>query len=426
MFEWYGSVSAKLPKICPVEQKFNVSSISNIKEHIRAELSKPGIKELLKPGLKAAVTVGSRGIGRIDEIVKAVVDEVKSYGLEVFIVPSMGSHGGARAEGQTEYLAGYNISEKTMGVPIRSSMEVVTLGEVEPGIPVYFDKIAYEEADLIIPVARVKCHTGFRGPIESGLYKMLVIGLGNHKGAQSIHSLGFARFSALMPKTGQYILDHVPAVKFGVAIVENAKDLPAVIEAVPSNTFKTREPELLKLSRSLMAKLNFSKLDLLVVREIGKNITGGGMDPNVTGRFWMTHMEEGPLLCERIVILDLTEETHGNAMGVGMADAVSRKLVDKIDYHATYTNAITATRIEKARVPMVMKDDKSTIGIGLQAAGLGPQEKPRMVIIKNTLELEHIYVSEGLLEEVKANPNLEITGELREMNFDDQGNLLLD
>ena len=424
MFEWKGKTQAELPRICAVEQRSDTSGI-DAREGIRAELTKPEIKKLLVPGLKAAVAVGSRGIGEIDIIVRTIVDELKKSGLAVFIVPSMGSHGGATAEGQIEYLAGYGITEETMGVPIRSSMEVVELGDVEPGVNVCFDRIAYEEADLIIPVNRVKCHTGFKGPVESGLYKMLVIGMGNHIGASRIHALGFPRFRELIPKTGEFILDKVPAIQFGIAIVENAKDLPSIIEAVPAKEFKTREPELLKLSRQLMPRLNFTDIDLLVIGELGKNISGAGLDPNVTGRFWMSHMEDGPLICNRIVLLDLTPESHGNAMGVGMADAISRKLLDKIDFNATYTNAITAGRIEKARVPMVMKDDRDTIKIALQAIGLAPRQKPRVVIIKNTLELEHIYVSEGLMEEVKANPNLRILGELQEIIFDEEGNLLL-
>ncbi|MFX4263857.1 hypothetical protein ACOBQJ_16850, partial [Pelotomaculum propionicicum] len=202
-------------------------------------------------------------------------------------------------------------------------------------------------------------------------------------------------------------------------------DLPYLIEAVPSAEFKTREPELLKLSWSLMPRLDFKKIDLLVVGELGKNISGAGLDPNVTGRFWMTHMEDGPLLCERIVLLDLTMESHGNAMGVGMADAITRKLLDKIDFHATYTNAITAGRIEKARIPMVMKDDRDAIKIALQAIGLAPGQKPRVVIIKNTLELEHIYVSEGLAEEARMHNSLEIMGDPQDMVFDEAGNLIL-
>ena len=424
MFEWNGEAQAELPRICPVEQRFDTSSI-DVEGCVRAELAKPVISSLLVPGKRAAIAVGSRGIGRIDTIVRTIADELKKRGLEVFIVPAMGSHGGATAEGQAEYLAGYNITEKSTGVPVRSSMDVVHLGEVEEGIEVYFDKLAFEEADLIIPVNRVKCHTGFRGPVESGLYKMLVIGMGNHVGATSIHALGFPRFRELIPKAGEFILKHVPAIKFGVAIVENAADLPCLIEAVPASEFKAREPELLKLSRTTMPRLNFDAIDLLVIRELGKNISGAGIDPNVTGRFWMSHMEDGPLICNRIVLLDLTPESHGNAMGIGMADAISRKLLDKVDFNATYTNAITAGRIEKARVPMVMKDDRDTIRIALQAIGLAPGQRPRVVIIKNTLELEHIHVSEGLLDEARANPNLRVASDLEEMEFDGEGNLVL-
>jgi hypothetical protein len=424
MFEWNGKAQAELPKICPVEQRFD-TALLDVEERVRAELAKPEIEKLLLPGMRAAIAVGSRGIGKIDVIVRTLADELKKRSLEVFIVPAMGSHGGATAEGQAEYLAGYGITEQAMRAPVRSSMDVVQLGEVEEGLPVYFDKLAIEGADLIIPVNRVKCHTGFRGPVESGLYKMLVIGLGNHVGAQSIHALGFPRFKELIPKAGEFILEHVPAVKFGMAIVENAADMPCLIEAVPSEDFKTREPELLTLSRTTMPRLNFTNIDVLVIRELGKNISGAGIDPNVTGRFWMSHMEDGPLICSRIVLLDLTPESHGNAMGIGMADAISRRLLEKVDFNATYTNAITAGRIEKARVPMVMKDDRDTIRIALQAVGLAPGQRPRVVIIKNTLALEHIHVSEGLLAEVKANPNLRISGDLEDMNFDGEGHLVL-
>ncbi|MGI6575801.1 MAG: lactate racemase domain-containing protein [bacterium] len=424
MFEWHGKLEAKIPRVLPVKQKFPSESVEDVEKAIAAELAKDEIVAHLKPGLKVALAVGSRGIGRLDEIVRAVVSELKQRGMEVFIVPSMGSHGGARAEGQEELLAGYNITEATVGAPIKSSMEVVTLGEIEPGFPVYVDKIATSEADLIIPIARVKNHTSFRGDVESGMYKMLCIGLGKHKGAQSIHKQGFDRFKELIPKVGQFILDRIQ-VPFGIALVENAEELPALIEAVAAADWKWREPELLQLSRKLMAQIYFRDLDILVVREIGKNISGSGMDPNITGRFRMHFIKDGPLMVQKIVVLGLTEETHGNATGIGISDITTKEVVEKIDFHSTYTNCITSTRLDGAKLPVVMPNDFAALTLAVMTANRVAEGQARMVFINNTLELERIYVSEPLLAEVKANPNMEVLGEPQELTFDAEGKLLL-
>ena len=303
-------------------------------------------------------------------------------------------------------------------------MEVVSLGELEPGLPVYFDKIAFSDADIVIPVARVKCHTTFRGPIESGLHKMLVIGLGKHKGAQTIHQQGFERFHDLIPRVGQFILNHVP-VAFGIAIVENAQDQPALIEAVPASMFAQREPELLKYSLSLMPQIPIENLDVLVVQEIGKDISGGGMDPNVTGRFQLSYISDGPLMTQKVVVLDLTEETHGNATGIGMADVTTRRLVDKIDYHAMYTKCITSTRLERAQIPVVMPNDYKAIALAIQTCNRVVDGQARLAIIKNTLELEHIYISEPLLKEVSSNPRITVVGSPQAIAFGANGKLLL-
>jgi hypothetical protein len=424
VFEWYGEIKAKLPRVAPVRQKFPKDSIADVAAVVAKEMAKPEIEKELKLGLRAAILVGSRGIGRLDEIVRALVNELKQRGVEPFIIPAMGSHGGGIAEKQAELLAGYNITAESMGVPVRASMEVVSLGEVEPGLPVYVDKITATEADIIIPVARVKPHTSFRGKVESGLYKMLVIGMGKHKGAQTIHEQGFERFHELIPKAGEFILERTP-VRFGLAIVENSEDMPAVIELVPAAEFASREPELLELSRSLMARINFTNIDVLVIREIGKNISGGGMDPNITGRFNLPHIKDGPLMAKKIVVLDLTEETHGNATGIGLADTTTRRLVEKIDFHATYTNLITSTKLDRARVPVVMEDDYKAIALAVQTLNRVPDGQARLVIIKNTLELENIYVSEALLPEIENNPQMEVLGPVQEIPFGPAGELLL-
>lgn len=423
MFEWRGEISAQLPRIVAVQQKFIEDAVKDIDSCLAKEFKKPEIDSKLKRGMTIALAVGSRGIGEIDSILYAVIRELNQRGIKSFIVPAMGSHGGACAEGQAKILREYNITEESLGVPVHSSMAVCYLGQVGDRVPVYFDKYSKENADAVVPICRVKKHTSFRGPIESGLHKMLAIGLGKHRGAQTLHAFGVASFPEIIPKVGQFILEQVN-IPFGFVVVENALGSPYLIEAVEAKAFAEREPELLQISTKVMAQLYFKILDVLAICEMGKNISGSGIDPNLTCRFDAKHMSDGPLEVKRIAVLDLTHESHGNATGIGAADVTTRKLIEKIDFHSTYENCITGTRISRAKIPMVMSSDRDALCISLQTCSPLPST-PRLVLIKNTLNLKNIYVSEGLLSYVESHEKLEVVGKIMDFPFNDNGDLSL-
>ena len=408
------------PMMVKVKQTFDATNLdeSQIIDSITEQMSKEHIKQLIKPGMKIAIAVGSRGIKHLDVTVKTVVNRLNELGAKPFIVPAMGSHGGATAEGQAEVIDHYGISEETMNVPILSSMETVVLGSVN-GIPVHFSKTAID-SDLIIPVCRVKPHTDFKGPIESGIYKMLAIGLGKHKGAATLHRAGFAAFPELIPAIGQYIVEHAP-VGFAVATIENSYDDVDSIHIVPGDRISTIEPELLKRARKTLAMININPVDLLIVDQIGKNISGEGMDPNVTGRSPEGISYAGAPDIKRIVVLDLTEETDGNASGLGMADITTRKCFNKINLAPTYANVATAGVFDSAKIPMILDNDKEAIAVGLKAATLLPIEQTRIVRILDTLHLSEFWVSESILPDLENDPNFIITNEKRPFSFDQEG-----
>jgi hypothetical protein len=334
----------------------------------------------------------------------------------------MGSHGSASAEGQVKVLSSLGISEKTMGCPIKSSMDVVELGQLDNGMPVYFDKHA-AEADAVALVCRVKAHTNFRAPIESGIVKMLVIGMGKIRGASTVHWYGFDAFIDVLPATAQHVMDKIDFL-FGVAMVENAEDRTALVEVVPGEKVLQREPELLSMSRQWMPRLQFDDIDVVIVDRMGKNITGAGMDPNIMGRNARgTHWDAVPRI-KKIAVLGLTPETDGNATGVGMADVTTMRLFRQFDPAKTYANVIAATLLDGAAIPMIMNTDREAVQL---AAKTIPQTRPEdatFVHIPNTLEIVDIDVSENLLPYIKANPDkFEIIGEPRPLEFDADGNL---
>jgi hypothetical protein len=419
-----GGFDIDLPRMVKIRQHFRSDKIDDIPAVINKELDREEIRARNKPGGQIAVAVGSRGIANIFDIVKATVNKLKSMGTHPFIVPAMGSHGGATAEGQLEVLASYNITEETMGCPIRSSMETVYTGVSELGVDTYIDKHAFE-SDGIVVINRVKVHTDFRGPVESGLTKMLAIGLGKHRGATMIHKLGFHTFAKLIPDMGRTIRSKAP-VACGLAIVENGYEQPMIIRAVLPDDFETTDMELLEVSKEAMAKLLFKEIHVLVIDEIGKNISGSGLDPNVTGRFvpaFMAKMDHEPKT-HKIVVRDLTEETHGNATGIGMADVTTRRLVDKINYEYTYANVITSTELAGAKIPVTVDNDRQALVVALVTVnGVKPTEA-KVVHIRNTLELGEIWISEALLPEAKANPQIEILSEPVPFRFDEEDNLL--
>ncbi|NBK20734.1 MAG: DUF2088 domain-containing protein [Spirochaetia bacterium] len=409
-----------IPRMARVRQKFDPTCIKDIPSAVEGEITKPTIAQTIKKGASIAITAGSRGVAHIDVIIKSVVDQVKKLGGVPFIIPAMGSHGGATASGQLEILEGLGITEETMGVPIYSSMEVVPIGTQSDGKTVYIDKFA-RDADGIIIVGRIKPHTCFRGPFESGLYKMMVIGLGKQKGAEACHEEGFGRMAHNIQTFGDVVLEKSP-ILFGLAIVENAFDDTALIEAVPRDEIREREPVLLEKSRSLMPGIAIHKIDVLVVDAIGKNFSGDGMDPNITGSYCTPFACGGPEV-GRYVVMDISEESHGNSIGAGMADISTKRLFDKVDFDAAYPNALTCTVLKGVRIPVIMKSDEAALKAAIFSCVGADKANPRIVRIPNTSHIEVLYVSEVLKEEVMANPSLELLEDFTPIQFDGQGNI---
>ena len=387
----------KIPKMHCIKQIFEPEYIADIEQAIVDEMNKPEIAELIKPGMKVALAVGSRGIHKIDLITRRVGLVLKEKGAAPFIVPAMGSHGGGVASGQSEILESYGITEETMEMPVLSSMEVIKLGKTKNGVDVYIDKIAHEEADLIIPIVRIKPHTDYKAPIESGLCKMLVIGLGKHIGCSRMHQEGFSAFGALIPEAAGIILQNAK-IGFGIAIVENAYDKPFLIEAVKADSIMQREPELLKIAKAKMPSIMLDEIDVLVINELGKDISGAGMDPNITGRTTKGVLTgfQGPKI-QRIIVKGLTQATHGNATGIGLADFILKKGYEQMDLPSTYTNSVGSGNPEAGRIPVIVDDERQGIIASLLTCVGIDIANPKIVNIKNTLDLSEIWVSDALL-----------------------------
>ncbi|GAB7386625.1 lactate racemase domain-containing protein [Bacillaceae bacterium] len=416
-----GGYDIPLPRMVKIEQHFKREKLDDIEATVRQEMGGK-LKSGEYAGKRIAVAVGSRGIANLSTIVASVIGQLKAWGAHPFIVPAMGSHGGATAEGQTKVLAGYGITEKSMGVPIVSSMDVVQIATLENGMPVYLDKHAYG-ANGIVVINRVKPHTDFKGDYESGILKMMGIGLGKHRGATTIHSYGIDRFHELIPQTGEAILRHAP-IAFAVAILENAYDETAKIEVLPRDRIMEREKELLAEAKKKMPKFLLSSIDVLIVEEIGKDISGAGMDPNVTGRTGsgLPGFPAPPI--QKIVVLGLTEKTHGNACGIGLADVTTIRCVKQIDFSYLYANSITSTVLEPAKIPVVMNNDKEAIVVALKTCNRITPETAKIVRIKNTLELHRIEVSEAFLDEIRGREEITILSEPQPMRFTEDGRLL--
>lgn len=416
-----------LPKMVRVRQKFDTSHIEplDIDSVVREQMSRENIKAKILPGMTIAITCGSRGIANINIILKAIVDFVKSCGAKPFIFPAMGSHGGATAEGQTAILTSYHVTEETMGCPIRATMDTVYLGDTVEGSPVYIDKYAHE-ADGIILCGRIKAHTTFHGPYESGLVKMSVIGLGKQHGAESVHETGFINMARVMPQFGRVVSEHANILA-GLGIIENAFDQTYKLVALDKAEIWEKEPGLLKEAKSKMGRIWIEDTDVLVVDKIGKDCSGDGMDPNVTGSYASPESAKddtpGPINARRVVVLDLTDATHGNANGIGMADITTKRLVDKTNVDITYPNAVTSTLVNIVKIPLFTHSDAHAIQLGVRLCNGIDKVHPRIVRINDTMQLGTIWVSESLVDEVKANPNMEIEGTLEDWDFDENGNL---
>lgn len=409
------------PLMATVNRRFSTVAVEDIVGTLEDQLRRNG--HAIAPGARIAVATGSRGIAHIATIVRTVVDHIRRAGGHPFILPAMGSHGGGSTEGQKQVLAGYGITEVSMGAPVEATMDVVQVGELEDYTPVLLNKLA-READGIVLVNRIKPHPSFRGPFESGLMKMMTIGLGSHKGATLAHSKGAQGIARLIHAWGRTILDRMPVI-MGIAVVENACDRTGRIVALKPEEFESREPLLLEEARQAMPCLLVEGIDLLIVEEMGKDISGTGMDTNVIGRMQLPGVEEPetPAIA-RIAVLDLTERTNGNASGLGLADLITRRLFDKIDLKATYANVFTTTYLNRAYIPVIMEPDREAIKAALNVLRLPDLTQARIVRIKNTLSLERIQVSQALLDECRNHPQIDQAGALQPFDFASDGTLI--
>ncbi len=410
-----------LPMMAEVSMRQEQPEITDIEGATRATLAGCAALDKIQPGQSVAIAAGSREIHGLPVMLRALVDIVRTKGGDPFLVPAMGSHGGATAQGQESILRHLGVTEAAVGAPVRAGMETVCVGRTANGQDVHIDAVA-RRADHILPVGRVKPHTDFRGKVESGLMKMLAIGLGKQHGAAICHKLGFPRMSENVWAFGEVILRNTP-ILMGLAVVENAAHRPALIEAVPAERFTAREPELLVYAKSLLPRVPFDDLDLLLVSEMGKNISGAGMDPNVTGRsntlgFAWPHPE-------KLAVLDITGESEGNACGVGYADAITRRLYGKLDPVPMYVNGITCRETDSSRIPTVMETDAQAVRFCLYCCvRRDATVNPRAVWIKNTASLERMYVSAALLPEARENGLLTVVSPPAPMAVGEDGSLV--
>ena len=415
---------AELPAMFEVRQHFDVLPAVDVLAALEAEW--PRAKEplsALAPGASVAVAVGSRGIADIAALVRGIVERLTAAGYEPFVAPAMGSHGAGTAAGQAEVLAHLGVTEAAIGAPVRATMEVVSLGEVE-GIPLYLDRFAWE-ADGIVLVNRVKPHTEFVGDIESGLMKQLVIGLGNQAGAEHYHRLGVMRGMAeTVPAAARALLDRVNVV-FGVALVENEDHRLALVRVVAPEELEETESGLLELARRHLPGLPLDDIDLLILDEIGKDISGVGLDPNVTGRnviSWSTRRARPRVL--RIFVRGLTAASGGNASGVGNADAVTTRLIDQMDGAATAVNGLTSCAPDDVRIPLVFACDRDAVFALLTTIRPTTADDVRVVYVRNTLDVERLWASAGCLAHLPAAPAVAVDPAPRRLPFDAAGNLV--
>lgn len=413
------------PRMMKVRQHFEAPQVDDIPTTVKAQIDALNLSGKVNKGDSVAVTVGSRGINNIAVITKGIVDALKDLGAEPFIVPAMGSHGGGTAEGQREIIESYGVTEEFVGCPIRATMDVVQVSTVEGEVPVYFDKYA-AEADHVVVAGRIKPHTGFVGEIESGLHKMMLIGLGKHKGAALYHqAIVQYSFDRIIRGVSQEVIDKCK-VLFGLAIVENQYDQTAMIDAVAPENFAEREKELLILAKKWMPRLPFDHVDLLVIDAMGKNISGSGMDTNVIGRKYNDHAaieKEFPKVT-RIFVRDLTPETHGNAAGIGMAEYCHQRIVDQMNVEATVINCMTGNAPSGAAIPVHFATDQECIEKALQTVGFVEPQNARVLRVRDTLHLGDVLVSEAYAKELEGRDDLSVEAPAADMAFDANGDLL--
>lgn len=412
-----------LPRLVAMETAFERPVLADVAQAFRAKLRASRVLDAIRPGMKLAIGAGSRGITNLTLVTRTLIEELKQAGAEPFIFPAMGSHGGATPAGQRAVLERMGFTEKSMGVPIRATMDVVQVGSTPEGLPAYVDAIA-AEADGIIVVNRIKPHTTFRGTIESGLVKMIVIGVGKQKGAETCHNLGWGRMEHNLLALCRTTLA-TRKILFGVGLIENAYHETCRVEVVPAAEILTREPALLAEAHQLMPVVPISPLDVLIIDEIGKNISGSGFDPNVVGRYANADIALTPRdpRITRIAILDVTPVSDGNGTGLGNADFTTERVFRKFNFIETYCNLLTSTTTLAAKIPMVLRNDRQAIQAAIKTSLIGDPRQVRLARIKNTLSVDRMLISENLVDEARSNPRTKIVGRAADLAFDADGNL---
>lgn len=412
----------KIPRFVRVYQDFPHNGLgqAQIAEILEKGFAAPEIRERIKPGMRICITCGSRGVSNYLFVVKYLADKLKEMGAKPFLIPAMGSHGGAVAEGQVEILRALGITEEAVGCPILSSMETVVIGHAED-FDVRIDKNA-AEADGIVVLNRVKAHTSFQGPYESGLMKMMTIGMGKQRGAYICHSKGDDFMSHRISLIGNEVIKKANVVA-GVALLENAFDDTYKVVVLPAEQIPAAEPKLLEEAKAAMGRIRFPSCDILMVQKIGKNYSGSGADPNIVGRCGNLKLKMG-IDSKVMIVSELSDESDGNATGMGRFDIGTRKFFEKVSFDHTYPNAITDQSFAAYKVPMIVDSDEESLHTGIAVALGIDQQRPRIVIVKNSLEVESILASESMIPEVEQTPGMRVEGDPFELTFDKTGNLL--
>ena len=411
----------KIPPMVRIRQKFPAEKLADPVAELRRVVLESGNLDRILPGQSVAVAVGSRGIANAAALCRELIHLIRQRGAHPFIFPAMGSHGGATAEGQRMVLASLGITEESCGCPIRCTMETVIIGHTEKNnIPINIDRYA-AEADAIVMMNRIKPHTSFRGPVESGLAKLTVIGIGKQKGADQCHGFNMRNMSVNIMEMSDYVYRHMN-VPFGIGILENAYDETNKIVCLKSEEILEKEPALLKRAFELMPQIYFRNYDVLILDEMGKNISGPGMDCNVVSRYTTDAIPPDPRQ-HVITVLDLSEQTHGNAHGMGLANFATQRFFDKIDFVQTYANPLTALSIRSFSMPMILENDKVAIQASIKMCVESDRSNPKIIRARNTLCVDELLISEALLPEARNIPEIEILSEPEEMVFDENGNL---
>lgn len=410
-----------LPRLVRARQRFARPVVEEPEAELLSCLRAAGVLEAIEEGMTIAVAVGSRGITNQPRLVRLLVSELARRGARPFIVPAMGSHGGASAEGQRAMLEGLGFSASEVGAPIRATMETVEIGRTGEGLPVHLDRYAYE-ADGIVVINRIKPHVAFRGAYESGLAKMIAIGLGKQRGAEVCHSLGFGKMAEHIPAIARVTLAR-SKILFGVGLIENPYHETARIVVLPASEILAREPELQEEAKRLLPRIAFDRLDVLIMDEIGKDVSGTGFDTNIVGRYHTPYASGGPTIT-RIAVLDLTEKSHGNANGLGIVDFTTRRVFDKFRFDQTYPNSLTSTVPMSVKIPMVLECDRHALQAAVKTCNIPDPRQVRLLRIKNTIAMEEVELSESLIDEAKGIDSIEIVSEPYDLEFDRNGNLL--